>query len=149
MLQPATWLKVTLFRGCFSRFLNCTNGSKSRKAPHNFKMGAIPTCHSSFFPLTFSFLLYCLNLIHYCQTMRKNPLLKSVFIEKIQVMSVKLSILSHSWLHCSFFGLSLFPNFPLLSLCATSPCFSRKLFKISFQLKNTLSVHPPALIRQK
>ena len=25
-------LKVTLFYGCFSRFLNCTNGTKSRKA---------------------------------------------------------------------------------------------------------------------
>ena len=26
--------KVTLFRGCFSLFLNCTNGTKSRKALH-------------------------------------------------------------------------------------------------------------------
>ena len=31
-LQFATLLKVTLFHGCFSRFLNCTNGIKSRKA---------------------------------------------------------------------------------------------------------------------
>ena len=31
---PATLLKITLFHGCFSRFLNCTNGTKSRKAPH-------------------------------------------------------------------------------------------------------------------
>ena len=29
-LKPATLLKVTLFRGCFSRFLNCTNHTKSR-----------------------------------------------------------------------------------------------------------------------
>ena len=39
---PATLLKATLFHGCFSRFLNCTNGSKLRKASHiilkkNFK----------------------------------------------------------------------------------------------------------------
>ena len=27
-------LKETLFHGCFSRFLNCTNGTKSRKASH-------------------------------------------------------------------------------------------------------------------
>ena len=27
-------LKVTLLHGCFSRFLNCTNGTKSRKASH-------------------------------------------------------------------------------------------------------------------
>ena len=27
---PATKLKVTLLHGCFSRFLNCTNGTKSR-----------------------------------------------------------------------------------------------------------------------
>ena len=31
-LKPATLLKVTLLHGCFSRFLNCTNGTKSRKA---------------------------------------------------------------------------------------------------------------------
>ena len=30
---PATLLKVTLLHGCFSRFLNCTNGTKSRNAP--------------------------------------------------------------------------------------------------------------------
>ena len=29
--KPATLLKVTLLDGCFSRFLNCTNGTKSRK----------------------------------------------------------------------------------------------------------------------
>ena len=32
-LKPATLLKVTLFHGYFSRFLNCVNGTKSRKAP--------------------------------------------------------------------------------------------------------------------
>ena len=31
---PATLLKVTLLHGCFSRFLNCTNGTKSRNAAH-------------------------------------------------------------------------------------------------------------------
>ena len=29
-----TLLKVTLLHGCFSRFSNCTNGTRSRKAPH-------------------------------------------------------------------------------------------------------------------
>ena len=29
-----TLLKVTLLHGCFSRFLNYTNGTKSLKAPH-------------------------------------------------------------------------------------------------------------------
>ena len=28
-LHPAALLKVTFLRGCFSRFLNCTNGTKS------------------------------------------------------------------------------------------------------------------------
>ena len=32
--QPATLLKVTLFHGCFSRFLTFTNDTKSRKASH-------------------------------------------------------------------------------------------------------------------
>ena len=27
--------KLTLLHGCFSRFLNCTNGTKSRNAPQN------------------------------------------------------------------------------------------------------------------
>ena len=30
----AILLKVTLLHGCFSRFLNCTNGTKSWKASH-------------------------------------------------------------------------------------------------------------------
>ena len=29
-----TLLKLTLLHGFFSRFLNCTNGTKSRNAPH-------------------------------------------------------------------------------------------------------------------
>ena len=32
--KPATLLKLTLLHGSFSRFLNCTNGIKSRNAPH-------------------------------------------------------------------------------------------------------------------
>ena len=32
--KPATLLKVTLLHGCFSCFLNCTNGTKSRKESH-------------------------------------------------------------------------------------------------------------------
>ena len=32
LLKPATLPKVALLHGCFSRFLNCTNGTKSRKA---------------------------------------------------------------------------------------------------------------------
>ena len=31
LLKPATLLKVTFLHGCFSRFLNCTNSTKSRK----------------------------------------------------------------------------------------------------------------------
>ena len=33
-LYPATLLKLTLLHGCFSRFLNCINATKSRNAPH-------------------------------------------------------------------------------------------------------------------
>ena len=32
--KPATLLKVTFFDGCFSRFLNCTNGTQSCNASH-------------------------------------------------------------------------------------------------------------------
>ena len=32
--QPATSLKLTLLHGCFSRFLNCLNDTKSRKISH-------------------------------------------------------------------------------------------------------------------
>ena len=31
---PATLLKVTLLHRCFSRYLNCANGNKSRKTSH-------------------------------------------------------------------------------------------------------------------
>ena len=31
-IKPATLLKVTLIHGCFSRFLNYTNGTESRNA---------------------------------------------------------------------------------------------------------------------
>ena len=34
VVQPATLLKLTLLHGCFSRFLNCTNVTKSSNAPH-------------------------------------------------------------------------------------------------------------------
>ena len=37
--QPATLLKVTLLHGCFSRFLSCTNVTKSRNAPHMVHSG--------------------------------------------------------------------------------------------------------------
>ena len=30
--KPANLLKVTLLRACLTRFLNCTNGTNSRKA---------------------------------------------------------------------------------------------------------------------
>ena len=33
-LKPAILIKVTLLHGCFSRFLNCTNGNNSRKSSH-------------------------------------------------------------------------------------------------------------------
>ena len=34
LLKPSTILKVALIHGCFLRFLNCTNGTKSYKASH-------------------------------------------------------------------------------------------------------------------
>ena len=34
LVVACTLLKVTLLHGCFSRFLNCTNGAKSRKTSH-------------------------------------------------------------------------------------------------------------------
>ena len=34
LLKPATLLKLTLLHGCFSRFLNCANGTKSCNALH-------------------------------------------------------------------------------------------------------------------
>ena len=33
-VKLATLLKVTFLHGCFSRFLNCANGTKSRKGSH-------------------------------------------------------------------------------------------------------------------
>ena len=36
-LKPAFLVKVTLLHGCFSRFVNCPNGTKSRKASYMFR----------------------------------------------------------------------------------------------------------------
>ena len=37
--KPATLLELALLHGCFSRFLNCTNVTKSHNAPHlKFKL---------------------------------------------------------------------------------------------------------------
>ena len=36
--KSATLLKVTLLHGCFSRFLYCTNATKSRKTSHMKKV---------------------------------------------------------------------------------------------------------------
>ena len=33
-IKPATLLKLMLLYGCFSHFLNCTNSTKLRNAPH-------------------------------------------------------------------------------------------------------------------
>ena len=33
-LKPATFLKLSLLHECFSRFLNCTNGTNSRETSH-------------------------------------------------------------------------------------------------------------------
>ena len=37
-VKRATLLKVTLLHVCFSRFLNCINGTKSRKVSHIFAL---------------------------------------------------------------------------------------------------------------
>ena len=34
VMKPGTLLKLTFLHGCFSRFLNCTNGTKSRNVSH-------------------------------------------------------------------------------------------------------------------
>ena len=38
LLKPATLLKVTHFHGCYSRFLNLTNDTKSPKASYILKV---------------------------------------------------------------------------------------------------------------
>ena len=45
-LKPATLLKLTLLHGCVSRFLNYTNGTKSRNASH---LGPCQTSMITFF----------------------------------------------------------------------------------------------------
>ena len=37
VLKPTTLLKLTLLLGCFSRFLNCPNVTKSRKGSHIYR----------------------------------------------------------------------------------------------------------------
>ena len=58
-LKPATSLKLTPLHGCFSRFLNYTNGSKSRKGSllNVFQISIKP---SFIYDLIFCFELLCL-----------------------------------------------------------------------------------------
>ena len=44
LLKPATLLKLTAFHGCFSRFLNCTNGTKSPSTPYTPVKHCAETC---------------------------------------------------------------------------------------------------------
>ena len=48
-LKSARLLKVTVVHGCFSRFLNCTNGTKSHKTSH------IRWLYLTYFSLKFPF----------------------------------------------------------------------------------------------
>ena len=50
LLQLATLLKVTLPHGCFSLFLNCTNGTRLRKVSHISEIVFLCSC----FPASFS-----------------------------------------------------------------------------------------------
>ena len=61
--KPATLLKSALLYGCFSRFLNCTNGTKSRNATHS-EAETSAVSH-----------LYFLN-----ENYRYHPLLKAIMI---------------------------------------------------------------------
>ena len=45
--ESATLLKVTLLHGCFSCFLNCTNGTKSRNVPQFLKRKLPPKWESN------------------------------------------------------------------------------------------------------
>ena len=53
---PATLLKLTLLHGCFPRFLNCTNSTKSRNAQD--------MCATSPWLISIAFLPYMLNQKH-------------------------------------------------------------------------------------
>ena len=42
--KSETLSKTTLFHGCFLRFSNCVNGTKSRNAPYMIKMNMSKSC---------------------------------------------------------------------------------------------------------
>ena len=77
MLKPVTLIKATLLSGCFWRFLNCTNGTKSHNA-------------------SLTFLL--LNIVW-----RSSPILRKIISENparttlpvLRILVVSLSIKSH------------------------------------------------------
>ena len=64
LLDSATLLKVKLFHGCFSRFLNCGNSTKSRNASQCSRTFFVGTSHRS--PK------------HLCQKQRKYELLLNI-----------------------------------------------------------------------
>ena len=68
-LKPATLLKLTLLHGCFSRFLNCTNATKSRNASQMWLNSQFPASLITFTEEIVN------GKFHFCglSTVGKNP----------------------------------------------------------------------------
>ena len=68
LLKPATLLKLTILHGCFSRFLNCTNGNN--KVSYNYLGSPTQAGHNSrrsHYSHVFFILFSCFN----CGTFEK------------------------------------------------------------------------------
>ena len=71
---PATLPEATLLRGCFSCFLNCTNGIKLRQASHMFTF--------SFIQLSHTFIIIAL-IVESTLKLKETPVVRSLGMQSL------------------------------------------------------------------
>ena len=104
-LKTATLLKVTLLHGYFSRFSNCINDTKSRKASHNL------------------FLVLVLSLFP------KYTFFKTIFIFTIFHSKLKMQIPLTYLYQPSVFSMSSITNFVNKTVSVSIRCFRKRKFR--------------------
>ena len=100
-LKPVTLLQITPLHGCFSRFLNCTNGTESCKAPQMSPSQMFVGVLITTFPVTLGHGLSVCN--------KKNQKIKGFSISVQYLINIKelgklkLLILLASLMHHSYY----------------------------------------------
>ena len=111
MLKPATLLKATLLHGFFSRFLNCTNGTKSCNASHIFhqlfSQNHNPLSKTKPFKINWSTYQSCSTINKWIQADYKEIAIRFITLTFLDVASLPKGLTST---HCCIWIALLFSN---------------------------------------